>query len=283
MKEYSPEILKRIQNVELEIYKYFSDVCRKNEINYFAVGGTNIGAVRHNGFIPWDDDMDIGLLRKDYDKLIRILKDNIDERYEVINTEININFPLMVTRIQKKGTSFKDFSLKDVKCDLGIYIDLFPFDCTSPNQKEQRRHIKKSWFWGKMLILRSLPYPVIPYKKGFKAGIVKYTCLCLHYLLCLFHISPKYIYKKAYQSCVSYNSQNTNHFLCLMETFPSKSLMTLDSILPTKTVKFEDTTMEVFCNYDRYLSNVFGDYMKLPLPEDRKNHYPSLLDFGKSK
>ena len=79
---YDPEVLKRVQETELEILRDFIDLCDRHEIDYFGVGGTAIGAVRHQGFIPWDDDIDIGFLRKDYDRFLALAKEELSDKYE---------------------------------------------------------------------------------------------------------------------------------------------------------------------------------------------------------
>ena len=90
---YDPEVLKRVQETELEILKDFIDLCDRHDIDYFGVGGTAIGAVRHQGFIPWDDDIDIGFLRKDYDRFLALAKEELSDKYEVLNAIEDHNYP----------------------------------------------------------------------------------------------------------------------------------------------------------------------------------------------
>ena len=98
-KFYDKETLEKVQKIELSIFKDFKDVCEKNSLTYFGIAGTGIGALRHGGFIPWDDDIDVGLLRKDYDKMIEIFKRDYSDKYTIVNGDEFSKYPLMTTRL----------------------------------------------------------------------------------------------------------------------------------------------------------------------------------------
>ena len=111
-KEYDEKTLHRLQQIELEILRDFDELCTENGLSYFGCGGTAIGAVRHHGMIPWDDDIDVGLLRKDYEKFLRIARQKKWRRkYKVVNAATMENYPLMTTRWCRKGTKFKEDAL----------------------------------------------------------------------------------------------------------------------------------------------------------------------------
>ena len=153
-REYDEATLKKLQKTELEILKDFDDLCRENGLSYFGGGGTAIGAVRHHGMIPWDDDIDVGLVRKDYEKFLRIAKQKkYSDKYRVINAETMENYPLMSTRWCKKGTKFKEDALKNIDGDLGIFLDIYCFDNIPDNEILMQIHAWRSWVWGKLLIL----------------------------------------------------------------------------------------------------------------------------------
>ena len=106
MREYDEETLKHVQRLEMGILRDFIDVCKENNLTYFALAGTGIGALRHQGFIPWDDDIDVGLPRKDYEKLLEVFESKYSDKYTIGNAEHFENYPLMTTRIMIKGTKF---------------------------------------------------------------------------------------------------------------------------------------------------------------------------------
>ena len=109
-KVYDQETLDKIQKVELDMLRDFDAMCEKHGIQYFAVGGTTIGCVRHKGFIPWDDDIDIGMVREDFEKFLRVANTEYGDKYSVLNFESDNTYPLMTTRWVKNGTVFLEES-----------------------------------------------------------------------------------------------------------------------------------------------------------------------------
>ena len=92
---YEPEMLKRLQNTELSMLKDFMELCDAHGFVYFGIGGTGIGALRHQGFIPWDDDIDIAMPRKDFEKFLRLAKKEWQGKYYILNNKTNENYPMM--------------------------------------------------------------------------------------------------------------------------------------------------------------------------------------------
>ena len=278
MKEYSDEVLKAVQAVELNILKDFINICEKHSLEYFGIAGTGIGALRHQGFIPWDDDIDIGLPRKDYEKFLKYAKTELKDSYIVMNCEENENYPLMTTRLMKKGTVFREFALKDVKCELGIFLDIYPFDNLSDNKSKARRQMLEAWFFSKLLILRNLPFPVVS-AKGWKRKIIHAICLIIHNLLKLLGLSKKKIYQRCKKIGCRYNNIPTKRINYFYDTTPTMNVYYREEIYPLKKMKFEDLMLNFPKDMDRNLTNMYGDYMSLPPKEKRKNHYPYLLEF----
>ena len=104
--EYNQETLRKLQKTELEILKDFIKICKKYNLTYFATGGTAIGALRHQGFIPWDDDIDVCMLRKDYERFMEVAPKEMGDRYVFMDTHTEKKYPLMFGKMIKKGTSF---------------------------------------------------------------------------------------------------------------------------------------------------------------------------------
>ena len=103
---YNDDELNRLKTLEMSILKDFIEICEANDIKYFGLAGTCLGAVRHGGYIPWDDDIDVGLLRADFNRLIEIVERDYSDKYYVLNSERYENYPLMTTRICIKDTKF---------------------------------------------------------------------------------------------------------------------------------------------------------------------------------
>ena len=123
---YPPEILDKLHKVQLEILEDFIRVCNKYGLRYFAIYGTAIGAVRHEGFIPWDDDIDVGMLRRDYDRFFEVFEKELGDKYNLLTPEIDPRYACTVTHIQRKGTRFVSEMSKDLKCEQCIFMDIFP-------------------------------------------------------------------------------------------------------------------------------------------------------------
>lgn len=278
-KEYDEETLKRIQKTELEILKDFMELCDRHGLDYFGIAGTGIGALRHKGFIPWDDDIDVALPREDFEKFVRYADEELADKYLIMNTEHYVNFPLMTTRLTLKGTQFKEEALKNIDAPLGIFLDIYPFDKVSDNPKESKKQARASWFWSKLLILRSIPFPMLGFR-GFKAKLVHAACAVIHFFLALFHVSKKWIYKKAYEAETRYNHyEKTERINFWCDTTPYMNVYKVSDIYPLQKLPYEDVMMNFPANMHENLTGMYGDYMQLPPEDKRKNHYPYALSF----
>lgn len=278
MKEYDEATLKKVQQYEMSILKDFISVCEEYNLTYFALAGTGIGALRHKGFIPWDDDIDVGLPRKDYEKLLEVFEEKYSDKYTIGNAEHMKNYPLMTTRIMIKGTKFVEESLKNIKCELGIFLDVYAFDNVSDNEKEFKKQARDAWFWSKILILRHIAFPVLPFK-GVKGKLAHAVCAVAHGVLVLFHISPRWIYNRCKKASCKYNNIETNRMAYFCDTSPYINMVSRDKSFPLIALDFEDIKLNFQKDLDEMLTFVYGDYMQLPPVEKRKNHYPYCLEF----
>lgn len=279
MKFYDDETLSKVQQSELSILKDFIDVCDKNGLVYFGLAGTGIGALRHGGFIPWDDDIDVGLLRSDYDKVIEIFKRDFADKYIVVNGDEFSEYPLMTTRICIKGTRFVEESLKKVNCPLGIFLDVYAFDCVAADEKERSHQATLAWLFSKLLILKHIPFPVLP-MYGLKKKLAHCVTACAWAFLNIFCISHKWLYKKCKEISGKYNDTDTGHYAYFCDTDKFSNYFTKEDLFPVRKINFEGIEMSFPKNLEKSLTYMFGDYMQLPPPEKRKNHFPFVLEFA---
>lgn len=280
-KEYDKETLAKIQKIELGILKDFIAVCEKHNLLYFGIAGTGIGALRHKGFIPWDDDIDVAMPRPDFEKFIKIIEEEMGDKYLVMNTEHYTNYPLMTTRLTLRGSKFKEEALKDIDAPLGIFLDLYPYDKVSDNPKEFKRQARCSWFWSKLLILRSIPRPALGFK-GWKANVIYAACGMIHFFLKLFHVPKTWIYKKAYiAETMSNRYKKTERLNFWCDTTPYMNMYKVSDIFPLQKLPYEDIMLNFPRNMHDNLTGMYGDYMQLPPEDRRKNHYPYELEFPK--
>lgn len=279
MKEYDEATLKKLQSVELEILKDFVNLCEKHNLIYFGIAGTAIGAIRHGGFIPWDDDIDVAMPRKDFQQFVKIAKKEYGDKYYIMNGEENENYPLLTTRWMMKGTEFIEETFKNIDCSLGIFLDIYPLDNIPDNEKLFRKQARKAFLYSKLLILRSIPFPILGFD-GMKAKIVYLFCFILYFTMKIFHVSKKKLYKKCFNISTKYNNlENTKRIDFLCDTTAYINIYEVKDIYPLKKINFDGVTLNFPKHIEKNLTKVYGNYMELPPIEKRKNHYPYKLKF----
>jgi len=153
MEIVSKASLKEHQEVLFELLQAFDAVCRKHQIKYMLFAGTALGAVRHQGFIPWDDDLDVVMLRPEYDRFMKIAEGELDLQKYFLQKEFSEHYPMFFSKLRKNNTTcFERFIPKDSMTHQGIYIDIFPCDNLSDN-----RILRKIQFYAsKIVISKSL-------------------------------------------------------------------------------------------------------------------------------
>ena len=147
--ELTPQDSQRIKEIELEIFKVFLDIANKLDIKYYLIGGTLLGAVRHKGFIPWDDDIDVGLPRKDYEKFIAEAQKYLPDYYFLQTYETDPEYPLSFAKIRDSRTTYLETALNNKKINHGVFFDIFPLDFYPENEKDQDIFDRKADFSAK--------------------------------------------------------------------------------------------------------------------------------------
>lgn len=251
--------LKKIHNEILEIMDYIDDLCNKNQLKYFLTGGTLLGAVRHKGFIPWDDDLDIEMPRADYEKFLLLV--NEENIYDVLSYDLNQTYTRYFAKIAKRGTEFKE----DENNCWGIFVDIFPID----NQRTFGKYLVK-----KKKIVRYFLNNRNRIVEKDKSKIVKYLISKL--------LPPKlwiYLMKKVainskghkYIFYINYGSQ----YSALRKTMPK------DWYGDGVKAFFEGRNYNVPREYNLVLNRIFGEkYMDIPPVEKQRTHYPRYVRFS---
>lgn len=279
-KEYDPKVLKKLQATELDVMIDFEKLCKKHQLDYFSCGGTLLGAVRHKGFIPWDDDIDLAMTREHYDKFLVLADGAYDGKYRIINAKVDSSFPGMNTKWYRTGTSLLDKDAVATGYKAGIGVDIFCFENVPDDVKSMKAQAFWAWAWGKAFILRNVGKPTI-YEGGLKAKIIAGVSVVVHGFLRLFHISPKFLYNKANQAAGKYQNIDTKRVAFLFDPTLYTSMVRRKDVYPTKALKFENIKMRCPSNPDAYLRARYGaDYMTPPSDDKRHNHPPMELDFG---
>lgn len=281
-KFYDPETLHKLQQVELDILRDFMELCDRHGLTYFGIAGTGIGAKRHGGFIPWDDDIDVAMPRNDFERFLEYAKEEFADRYIPLNAAYDSCFPMMTTRLMKKGTVFVEEALKDANCPCGIFLDLYVMDNVADHRIAYELQSWEAWFWSKLLVLRCLPKPFL-FQTGWKAKLIWLICGVVHYGMKLLHISPAWLRRRCEKVCRRYEKKETRRMAFLPDTNPYWNVIDKTKLFPLRKLPFEDLELNFANNMEELLTNQYGAYMEMPPVEKRKTHYPYRLEFGEEK
>lgn len=249
--------INELKQIQLNILNFVDAFCKKNNLKYFLAYGTLLGAVRHNGYIPWDDDIDILMFREDYEKLIMTFKDS---RYKVFATETNPKYPYPFAKIGDTKTYFEE-EIKDV-IDTGVNIDIFPLDYLPENKI--KGIVRREMFLQKIWTFKRLP-------KLRRRGILKNFFLSIVQLI-LSPIPIRIIVRKMEENAKKYTLNKS--LICGNVSLGYESdIYKVTDFKEQVELKFEDNLYPCPKEYDSVLSAVFGDYMQLPPKEKRVSHH----------
>lgn len=252
-----------LKSIQLDILKHIDSFCKENNIRYFLIGGSAIGAVRHHGFIPWDDDIDITMLREDYDRFVSIYP-NVDKScYKLHCTYNQEDFPYPYAKIDNSGTVFIE-EVED-EFSMGVNIDLFPMEVIPDAPELQEKLFKRAEFLKKIFTAKRLPM-----KR--RRGIVKNMTLLLAHIF-LSVISFKTIVKAMEKNATKYRGLKTNYRAGVAWGYGNKEINKSDNWSETVYLKFEDMSAPLPKGYHEVLTGIYGDYMQLPPEDKRVSHH----------
>lgn len=266
------DILAKMHQVHLSLADELRRICEKYDIKYFMLAGTLLGAIRHKGFIPWDDDMDFGMFRPDFEKFLKVADHELNkEKYYLQTDRKEKYYTFNFVKIRLNGTKvLEDFS-SHVDVNQGIYIDIFPLDSISDNRLEAL--IQYDFFW----YYRNLLWVKCGYGSKQRESKISFKIARI-----LSHFYSIGTLKKCKNKIITkYMGKQTKKVVTSDGNYGLKK-ETIDADLMNEIImyKFEDREYPGFRDYDRYLSYFYGDYMKLP-PIEKRNHHGRLeIDFG---
>ncbi|HAM86759.1 MAG TPA: hypothetical protein DCP87_04245 [Lactobacillus sp.] len=260
--------IKKIQKLELGILQYLDELCEKCGLVYFLAYGSLIGAVRHNGFIPWDDDIDIMMPREDYNKLVDFVNVNPHPFYKLVSIDTNDKFtaplPKLIddrTRLVQKYDFFE-------RVPLGVYVDIFILDGVGNTLNESILNYNESFKLYKKWRISDLK--LFPPNHSKLYGILRkiknipYSFMGVKYYLTKL---DEFNSRKSFYDCKYISTMNTG-------TLPAERNIWLQkTFMPPKKLKFENLELMVPRDFDKVLKTEYGDYMKLPSADKQISHH----------
>lgn len=235
--------------------------CKHNNINYSLAYGTMIGAIRHKGFIPWDDDIDILMLREDYDRFVSMFNQKASGRFYVASSESDCQFPYAFAKICDNHTICNDYGYDKH----GVGIDLFPIDKLPMDDKQLKELVDSQhriWYIFMIKMLkwrkdRSFAKNVFAVVSAFFARMIPYS----------------YLHKKLKANTLKYKDILDYRLGCLYSPYGMKDAMDKSIFSDFISVDFEDYKFSCLNHYDDYLRHLYGDYMKLPPVDQQVSHH----------
>ncbi len=249
---------KQVQARLLEILKVIDTVCREHHLTYYLLAGTMLGAVRHGGFIPWDDDADIGMPRKDYDTLVAHADEWLPQGYEMVSGGKTEGYPYHFARIQDANSTYMMHRAYNFVG--GLPVDVFPLDgMVGPSLKRSWHYFRYRKWWKMLYFLHTDPYK---HGKGLRSSVA----LLLRRLF-----KPCEVHKKMDDIRRQWDCE-TSPLWADHDYKPNKGIQPKENYGTPVPVQFEGCTLMGVARPDAYLRHLYGNYMEIPTEIPEQNY-----------
>jgi len=264
----------KLHNTLCDIADYIFKICEENNLTCMLLYGTALGAYRHKGFIPWDDDMDLGMPREDYEKFIEIMKTK-SEGYSIQNEDIEENYFLSFAKIRKDNTLFLEKAAIGVFEHNGIYVDIFPLDYV--DDPDTFLYKMKSYYITYLKhILRFSACPNL-YKE--KIGSLRFVIEKIISLPAKI-VNRRFLVKHLHNLMKSNGDKDSAKYVAQYDEIISRQIVPLSYYFPCISLEFYNKYLAVPGQIEKYLENFYGvDYMQLPPEDQRRTHMPLEIKF----
>ena len=269
----SADELARLKSDLLDIYMDIQEVCDRNGIRCMLLGGSALGAIRHKGFIPWDDDFDVGMPREDYERFKSIFKDELGKKYILNGPNYEGNPTNRFPKVLKKGTRFIEAGMREDDDRACIKIDIFILenvpDCTLI------KNIKGLYCTGLMFI-----YGRVCSYEAWKQESSKKPMTVRQLMGMPFSFCPSKKWADRVDNACKYRNNNTKFMgIPTGRKHYFGEILPREVFLPPKQGVFEGKSVYLPAQTDLYLKNLYGEYMTLPPEEKREHHYIKTISF----
>lgn len=264
--------LRKLQLTQLEILEKIDKICCENNIQYSLYAGTLLGAGRHQGFIPWDDDLDICMSRENYERFLELWSQVKPEGYILQNKENTPGFTQSFTKIRKEHTTFLQYEWERGRYQTGIFIDIFPFD------KMPAKKLQRILFCWHVMQYQLYTREFVPEKSNSLVKFVSKLLLGINSKK-----SRKAKREKLIKKITKYNRDKKLEAVSVATIDDLKITFQNDIFDEYTTIQFEDKKYMCVKAWKHFLECKFGNYMQLPPESERQwKHHPIILDFEKA-
>ena len=260
-------LMNELQKNELEILKVFIDICDKLELTYYLVCGSVLGAVKYNGFIPWDDDVDVALMRDDYEKFLSLSPALLPDWLFVQNYRTEKDFPLLMTKLRDSRTTMIETDFADLPINHGIAIDIFPLDGYPREEKEVKTFEKRKKYFTRRQFVRLMG------KRGQFFKNIRTTAIWVLYKFFGYCRNNQKLMTK-FEAFLSSYSVKDSDLICnhgnwqgILEYAPAEQYG------KGTMITFEGIEVRIPERYDEYLRQKYGDYRKDPPKGKQASHH----------
>lgn len=261
--------MREVQEASLEVLKKIAEICEQEKIAYFFYGGTLIGAIRHKGFIPWDDDIDISMPRPDYERFCQYCEKHKGELapFRMLNMDTCEGYPFMLGRMSDDRYVLDVVNEKPF--GLGVFVDIYPLDGLGNDYELAYQKMKKIRKYPRLLYLSTRRYYHFGITKGWKKRLLKIGAFCYAKL------RGKEYFKNKILSLVDTNCYDESRYVGCAVWGAGDKVYVFDKKKMGKLifVDFEGGKYRSYEGWDYLLTEWFGDYMQLPSEKDRVPHH----------
>ena len=273
-------MLRRLQLTELEILKDIDRVCRAHGIAYWLDSGTALGAMRHGGFIPWDDDIDVGMPRGDYERFLKVAPETLGERYCLTTPYTNPHQAALFAKVMLKGTRFATAETLEAGFEQGIFVDVFPYDFVCPNPRDAKRQRRCCVMWQSISYLYHSKHIVVPH--GGVLGVLERIACRMAHIAARALFSPARIAHNFDLAATMANNDKTANEM-MAASYAAVGSYARCVLIPSVEMNFEGCSFFVPADVEKYLCTQYGEtWNQLPSEEQRRNHAPKVLKFDSS-
>ena len=272
--------IKIIQDKILSILKEFISICKDNNLTYYALGGTLLGAVRHKGFIPWDDDIDIGMPREDYEKFKKIASNALSDNYKFLSEDTS-NYKKAFSVIRDDSTKII-MNYSNEEQEESLWIDIFPLDGMPSNPLKKKYHSYR-YLYTRMMVQLSQFNSLVNQKKENRPWFEKVIIRIANVVKIEKVVSFSWAQKKYLQTINKY-SFNEGFAGNYTGAYKLREIVPSDYFGQPVLLQFEDLKLSCPHKFREYLTAIYGaDYMQLPPEEKRVFHHYEIISLGENE